>query len=138
MSLTALSAAGVAGVLDGFAASVDTKAGRHWDTTGMSLTGGPIVEYGWAPAVQAGAIVVGLAAGMVGGRGGAMEDIGRGLTVAGTSMIARALAFKFAQRNAASPMPTQGYGTGSGNDNDEYGIATGADNDEFSLGGHGR
>jgi len=94
-----------AGALDGFAASKDHNAGRHWDTTGMDVTGTPVIEWGFAPAVQVGSVALGLGAQLTG------RSWGRGLFDAGVGMLARAFTFKLAQRGQPSPAPTQGYVT---------------------------
>jgi len=64
------------------------------------MTGLPLLEWGWAPAVQVGAIAGGEAAEQAG------FEWGRGLFGAGVGMVARAFAFKLAQRGAT---PAQGY-----------------------------
>ena len=90
----------LAGVLDGLGASRDQNAGRHWDTPGIGLMGGPVLDWGWAPGVQIASLVTGIAA-------QAMDmEWGRGLTAAGMGMAARAAAYKVAQRGATK---AQGY-----------------------------
>jgi len=93
-------AAALAGALDGLGASRDQNAGRHWDSPGITATGLPLLDWGWAPAVQVGSIAAGFGAEQAG------FEWGRGLFGAGVGMVARAFAFKLAQRGAN---PTQGY-----------------------------
>jgi hypothetical protein len=101
--VSGLAAAAILGATDGVAASADTIAGRHWDTTGMSLSGGPIIEYGWAPATQAAGALLGTALLVTGHR-----DAGIGFLGGSVTLMSRAFGFKLAQRRSATPAPTQG------------------------------
>ena len=93
-------AAVVAGALDGLGASADTAAGRNWDTPGVGFDG-PVLAWGFAPAVQIATLGTGVVAQVQG------IKAARGLTAAGAGMIARAIAFKLAQRGGG--VPTQGF-----------------------------
>ena len=104
-NLAALLAAAIGGGIDGFAASGDTQAGRHWDSPGVGSGGGVVMEWGLAPVAQLGE--VGLGAAMVAtGKG---EDFGRGLVMSGAGLISRALFFKLAQHREGTAVAAQGF-----------------------------
>lgn len=88
--------------LDGAAASRDHTAGRSWQTPGVTLGGTPIVSWGWAPAVQIGAI--GLGAGLL----ATGHESGRGPLLMGSGLMVRALTLTLAQHNHATPAKVQG------------------------------
>ncbi len=89
------------GALDGYAASADAKAGRQWASPGISYIGAPVLAWGWAPAVQVGAVVTGIAL-EAAGQNGSTPLVG------GAILMARAGALTVARRN--KPVSVQGYG----------------------------
>ena len=104
-SLATLLAAALGGGVDGFAASGDTQAGRHWDSPGVGSGGGVVMEWGLAPVAQLGE--VGLGAAMV--ATGTGTDFGRGLVMSGAGLISRALFFKLAQYREGTAVAVQGF-----------------------------
>lgn len=108
MSILTLITAAAVGGIDGVGASADHSAGRSWDSPGMTEVGVPLLNWGYAPVIQSTALAAGTV-GVLASRGSTAGDIARGAALAGTALISRGLAFKFAQRSQSSPAPVQGY-----------------------------
>lgn len=98
-----VTAGAIVGALDGVASSEDIEAGRSWKSTGVTLGTSPVVGWGWAPAVQVGAVIAGIA-GVATNR-----DWGRGALCTGVGLFVRAGAIQLAQHRQKTPANAQGY-----------------------------